>query len=333
MSIRHVFRTVAISSAAALCGGALALGVGVGVASADISNGVTTLSATGPVTAGSPYTSGQTIEIKGVANSTLSNANLVANSVPGQTTGDPTGAFYFEECTDVHGAVAVLPTTSSGCEAATVDFTSVEKDEDGSFDNPSFTVYALPDLATLGNATMVGTCDVAPNTCVIGIFAENPGTSGFSYPHLFSAPFNIEAGDGQDLGDNPGDGTAPTAAPTSAANSTVAANPTTVTADGVNTSQVTVSLQDANGHPVTTPKSVTLSQGSGQSAIQVNGAAGSTAMTDSGGHAVFTVNDSTAESVTYTATDTTDSNLVVGTTATVNFAQPAATATDSSIGG
>jgi hypothetical protein len=54
----------------------------------------------------------------------------------------------------------------------------VQKDADGSFDNPSYTVYDLPDLATLGNATMVGTCDVAPNTCVIGIFAENPGTTG-----------------------------------------------------------------------------------------------------------------------------------------------------------
>src|ERR1700735_5374304 len=84
MSIRHVLRTVVVSSAATLCGGALALGVGVGVANADISNGVTTLSATTPVTAGTPYTSGQAIEIKGVANSTLSNANLVANSVPGQ---------------------------------------------------------------------------------------------------------------------------------------------------------------------------------------------------------------------------------------------------------
>ncbi len=128
MSIRHVFRTVALSSAAALCGGALALGVGVGAASADISNGTTTLSATGPVTAGTPYSSGQNIEIKGVANSTLSNANLVANSVPGQTTGNPTGAFFFEECTDVGGTVAGLPTTSSGCEAATDDFTSVSEE-------------------------------------------------------------------------------------------------------------------------------------------------------------------------------------------------------------
>ena len=41
----------------------------------------------------------------------------------------------------------------------------------------------------------------------LGIFATNPNTTGFSYPHLFSAPFQITVGDGQDLGDNPGDGT------------------------------------------------------------------------------------------------------------------------------
>jgi hypothetical protein len=175
-------------------------------------DGTTTLSAIGTVTPG-PYTSGQVISIVGTANSTLSNANLVANAVPGQATGNPTGAFYFEECTDPGGLPANLPTTSSGCEAATIDFTSVQKDEDGSFDNPGYTVYDLPDPGTLGNATMTGSCDVAPNTCVVGVFAESPGTTGFSYPHLFSAPFNVEVGDGLDVGDDTGDGTAPTTMP------------------------------------------------------------------------------------------------------------------------
>ena len=314
----------------AFSGVLIAVGSAPGEASLVSTDGITTLATTGTVTPG-PYTSGQTIEITGTANSVLNNTNLVANSVPGQATGNPTGAFYFEECTDPGGLVANLPTTSSGCEAATVDFTSVQKSADGSFDVPSYTVYDLPDPGTLGSATMVGSCDVAPNTCVVGIFAESPGTTGFNYPHLFSAPFNVDVGDGLDLGDSPGDGTAPASAPTSATNSTVAASSTAVTADGVNTSQVTVSLLDTNGHPVTTPKSVTLSQGPGQSTIDVNGTAGSTATTDSGGHAVFTVSDTNAESVTYTATDTTDSALVLSPTAMVTFAQPVATPTNSSM--
>jgi hypothetical protein len=158
------------------------------------------------VTSGTPYTSGQAITITGNANSTLSNANLVANSVPGQSTGNPTGDFYFEECTDPGGTTANLPTAPDNCEAATDDFTSVAKTSDGSFDNPSYSVYALPD-SNLGSATLVGKCGVAPNYCVIGIFATNPNTTGFSYPHLFSAPFQSTLGDGAEAGDNPGDGT------------------------------------------------------------------------------------------------------------------------------
>jgi hypothetical protein len=293
-------------------------------------DGFTTLTTIGTVSAG-PYTSGQAITITGSANSTLSNANLVANSVPDQSTDNPTGSFYFEECTDPGGTTTNLPTAPDNCEAATDDFTSVAKTSDGSFDNPSYTLEDLPD-PNLGSPTLTtGTCDVTPNTCVIGIFATNPNTTGFSYPHLFSAPFNIEVGDGNDMGDNPGNGTAPQAATTSATNSTVTASPATVAADGFNTSQVTVSLKDTNGNPVISPKSVTLSQGSGHSTIEVNGVAGSTETTNADGQAVFAVSDTTAESVTYTATDATDSDLAVSQTAPVDFSQPVAASVNSSI--
>ena len=97
---------------------------------------------------------------------------------------------------------------------------------------------------------------------------------------------------------------------TSATNSTVVASPATAVADGVNTATVTVTLKDINKNPVGSGKSVTLSQGSGHSTIDVNGTAGSTATTDASGQAVFTVSDTTAEPVTYTATDTTDSVTV-----------------------
>ncbi len=196
------------------------------------------------------------------------------------------------------------------------------------------TVFDLPD-GNLGSPTMTGTCDVTPNTCVLGIFAANPSHlagNGFAFPHLFSAPFNVVVGDGNDTGDNPGDGSAPTQTMTSATNSTVMASPTTVAADGANSSSITVTLKDTNGNLVTTPKSVTLAQGSGHSTIEVNGTAGSTATTNGSGQAVFTVSDSTAEPVTYTATDTTDSPQVTVTqTATVTFAARVATPANSSI--
>ena len=180
---------------------------------------------------------------------------------------------------------------------------------------------------------MTGTCDVNPNQCVLGIFAANPQAgNGFAYPHLFSAPFNVTVGDGLDLGDNPGDGSAPALTMTSATNSTVVASSATVAADGLNTSRITVTLKDTNDHPVTTAKSVTLSQGSGHSTIEVNGTAGSTATTDGSGQAVFTVSDTVAETVTYSATDTSDSPHVTPTqTPAVTYAAPVATASNSSI--
>jgi hypothetical protein len=300
-------------------------------AAADLvsSDGFTTLSPTGTVTAGTPYTSGQTIEAAVTANTPLSNANLCQSQYAAlnQTCGNPTGFYYIEECTDPGGLATSLPTTPNGCEHGTED-ESQPKSIDGSLDDAGVLVYDLPDAVHLGAPNMVGKCDVAPNQCVIGIFVADPQESGgFSYPHLFSAPFNIVAGDGKDQGDNPGDGSPPTVAPTSAANSTVAASPTTVVGDGGNLSTITVTLKDTNKNPVTSGKSVTLSAGSGHSTISP----GPTQTTNGQGQAVFTVTDDTAESVTYTATDTTDSDLVVTQTAAVTFSAPAASVANSSI--
>ncbi len=204
MSIRHVVKTVAVSGAATICGAVLMLGIGAGAAGASTltsSDGNTSLSTQGTVTAG-PYSSGQPINVNVVANSVIDTTNLTSAGAP------TTGLFYIEECTDPGGTSTGLPTTSNGCEAATL--ATIPKTTDGSFNltgTSAFTVYDLPDPGTLGSATMTGTCDIAPNQCVLGIFAANPASGGFGFPHLFSAPFQVTVGDGQDLGDNPGDGT------------------------------------------------------------------------------------------------------------------------------
>ncbi len=88
---------------------------------------------------------------------------------------------------------------------------------DGSFNATGANAFSVEDLpnAALGGATMVGKCDVAPNTCVLGIFSENPwsgpsaNAAAFTTPHLFSAPFQVHvpAGDSGDTGVSPGDGT------------------------------------------------------------------------------------------------------------------------------
>ncbi len=278
-----------------------------------------------------PYASGQQITVNVGANPTLSTAGQTGAGAPA-----PTGLYYFEECEDPGGITANLPTSFSGCEAGTLDTESGNTTTGAVEANSDFTVYDLPDAkVSPGGPTMTaapGKCDVAPDYCVIGIFAANPnsGNPGFPRPHLFSAPFQTTVGDGLDQGDNPGDGTAAAVTPTSPTNSSLVANVTTVAADGVNTAQITVTLKDTTNHPVTGGKSVTLSQGSGHSTIEVNGTAGSTATTDGNGQAVFVVSDTTAETVTYTLTDTTDT-VTVAQTAQIVFVAPLGSASNSSI--
>ena len=325
--LTSVFAAASLVSTVALVGASSSPS---GASSLTSSDGFTTLSTQGTVAAGTPYSSGQLVDVNVAANSVMNTTNLTNAGAP------TTGNFYLEECVDPGGTTAGLPNTASGCESATLITTG--KSADGSLSvtgGNGFTIYDLPDPGTLGSPTMVGTCDTAPNQCVVGVFAANPQAGGgFSFPHLFSAAFNVDKqadfGSGTEVGLNPGDGSAPVVTTTSPTNSTVVASSATVTADGVNTSRITVTLEDTNGVLVTSGKSVTLSQGGGHSIIDFNGSTGSTATTDTSGQAVFTVSDTTAENVTYTATDTSDA-VTVTQTAAVTFAAPVATPSNSSI--
>ena len=115
-----------------------------------------------------------------------------------------------------------------------------------------------------------------------------------------------------------------TAGPVTAAQSTVSAAPGSVTANGVATSTVTVTLKDALSNPVS-GKTVTLTKSGGSSTITtISG------VTNGSGVASFTVTDTVAESATYTATDTTDS-VTVSQTATVTFTAGPVTAAQSTV--
>ncbi len=96
----------------------------------------------------------------------------------------------------------------------------------------------------------------------------------------------------------------------SASASTVVVSKANVAADGTDNGTVTVTLNDVNSNPIS-GKSVTLSQGSGSSAITPSTAV----VTNASGQAVFTVTNNKAETVTYTATNTTDSMTITQTRA------------------
>lgn len=101
----------------------------------------------------------------------------------------------------------------------------------------------------------------------------------------------------------------------------IGAFPTTVTADGVATTTVTVTLHDGLGRP-TPGKAVTLAQGNGHSIVT----APSPTVTDASGQIQFVATDQVNEVVTYTAVDVTDGELPVPGNAQVTFNNGAGTA-------
>ena len=110
----------------------------------------------------------------------------------------------------------------------------------------------------------------------------------------------------------------------SADQSTVSAPPDAVVADGTATSTVTVTLKDANGN-VVSGKTVSLAGSPATSTItDINNT------TDANGQATFTVKSTTANTVTYTATDT-DDTIVVTQTAQVSFVPGAVNADQSTV--
>ncbi len=109
------------------------------------SDGFTTLTTQGTVTAGTPYSSGQQITVTVSANSSLSNATLCESQYAalGQTCGNPSGDYYIEECTDPDGLTANVPTTPDGCEHGTED-QSQAKSLNGNFNERASSSSPFP---------------------------------------------------------------------------------------------------------------------------------------------------------------------------------------------
>ena len=294
-----------------------------GAQAATLTSGPVTITTTGTVTTGQPYSSGQTLNISVAANSTMDNAALVA-------AGFPSGAVSIKalECADPGGLVANLPTKPTECDPNTID-SIAGANSDGSMNFTGYTVYALPDSILFGEPTTnTPVCGSGAVTeCVIGLFSNQ---NDFSKPLIFSAPFGVAA-NADDGGENPGDGSPLAATPVSPTNSTIVASAATAVADGVDGSKVTVTLEGSNGVPVPGGKQVTLDQGSGQSTIMVGGVATDSTTSDpTTGVASFTVTDTNAQAVTYTAADTTD-GVTLSASVTVTFAKPVVTPANSTI--
>lgn len=115
-----------------------------------------------------------------------------------------------------------------------------------------------------------------------------------------------------------------TTGPGNATLSTVSANPTSLTADGVSASTLTVTLRDSQRRPVS-GKAVTMTAG-GHSILSA-----ASGLSDVNGGVTFTVTDTTAEALMYSAKDVTD-GVTISQTAVVTFIAGPVTAAQSTAG-
>jgi hypothetical protein len=149
-----------------------------------------------PVTPGTPYSSGQTIEVDIPANTVLS----------------PTATLKIIECADPGGLVANLPTSTTGCDPTTIQGDTIIPNGDGSYDyydndpngDGGYQVFALPKP----NAPSPIVCGTSAIPCVLWI-GDNYSTQ-FGV-NLWSQPFQVQT-KGVTAGNvanpiNPGDGT------------------------------------------------------------------------------------------------------------------------------
>ena len=139
-------------------------------------------------TASTPFSSGQQVDVTVPAN-----ADLPVNS-----------NVLIVECNAPGGAP---PPDPSYCQGDTIQGVSIHPNPNGSLDlhaqkNVYYSLYALPDYVSF-QETSGPACDLV-NDCILYI---GDNQNDFTYPHYWSAPFSI-APNGDDLGENPGDGSA-----------------------------------------------------------------------------------------------------------------------------
>jgi hypothetical protein len=198
MSMRNITRRLLTAVTVGLVAALPLAFVLSGPASADsLSSGPVSINTIGSVTSGTPYSSGQMVNVVVTANSTLSLSNLESAGYTGET------AMKAVECDDPGGLPGNLPGTPTGnCDGQTILSTSAVN-ADGSFTISNYTIYWLPDNPTFNeSATAKPTCGTAPDFCVLYL---GPNQNDFSKPHIFSAPFLV-TNNGDDGGESPGDG-------------------------------------------------------------------------------------------------------------------------------
>jgi hypothetical protein len=225
-----------------------------------------------PFTAGTPFSSGQQINVVIPANSlfvSTSSVNIV-------------------ECAAPDG---VPPTLPLDCDGNTIQGPTILPNADGSINLQAdgeglYQIFALPDSITLGESpsSQVTCGDTAATECVLYI-GDDQGD--FTQPHVFSQPFYITP-DATDSGTPGGDGSAP---------ATTTAQPTTVSTSLSGGGQSGTSISVPTGTAVTDTATL-----SGTNAATATGTVTYNVYTDSGCTTLATGGAGTAETITTAGT-------------------------------
>jgi hypothetical protein len=196
MFIRQAVRRVAVVVASVSAASAFSIAMMAGPAgAAPPTSGSIVPNSAVPIdtnfTAGTPFSSGQNI-----------NVVVPANSVFTSTTQD----INVLECSAPNG---VIPTSPSACDGNTINGPTLTANGDGSIDfqastGSGYPVYALPDTHLFETPSGVPCGNTAATECILYIGVQQ---SDFTQPHVWSQPFFITA-NADDLGGNPGDGSA-----------------------------------------------------------------------------------------------------------------------------
>jgi hypothetical protein len=145
----------------------------------------------GNFTAGTPFASGQNIDV-----------TVPANSVFTSTTQD----INILECSAPNG---VPPTSPNSCDGNTINGPTVTVNGDGSFDfeaatGQAYQIFATPNAALGETPSGVACGNTAATECILYIGVQQ---SDFTQPHVWSQPFFITA-NGTNSGTPAGDGSA-----------------------------------------------------------------------------------------------------------------------------
>jgi hypothetical protein len=263
-----------------------------------------------------------------VRSTTAGTSTLTATDTTDTIAITQTAAVTFTAGAAGHFVISASPTTVTAGSPTTITITAHDSNHN------IVTTYANPNGLTLsqngtGSAAQIiwGGAGVTDGG-VAGTLAAGNFTNGVAIVTLVDqraeGPVTITVADpvagttgtSNDVAHPPTSNVTWVAGPVSAALSTVTASPTTVTADGVATSTITVTLFDANNNPVG-GKTVTLAS----SRSSIDTISQPSAVTGSNGQTTGMVRSATAGASVISATDATD-GIIVTQTATVNFVAP-----------